>query len=93
MFRCLAFVLAHQLVADRLRRDRRYESVLFLFFQHFELAPLAIQLGLIGIDLALLVGLLLFLSLQLIADQCAGAQDQEYHRQLRQCPALPRRRQ
>jgi hypothetical protein len=49
------------------------KSVFFLFFQFFDLAPLALKLGLIGVDLALLVGLLLFLSLQLVADQRAGA--------------------
>ena len=61
------------MVADQDAAIGAKESVFFLFFQLFELAPLAIQLGLIGVDLALLIGLLLFLSLQLIADQRAGA--------------------
>jgi hypothetical protein len=47
-------------------------SVLFLFFQLFELTSLAVKLGLIGADLSLLLGLPLFLTLQLIADQRPG---------------------
>ena len=51
-------------------------SILALFSDPFQLAPLAFQFGLIGIDLFLLVGLAVLLSLELISDQGAGAQSQ-----------------
>jgi hypothetical protein len=70
---CWSFFLAHQMAPIEAPANGAKESVFLLFFQLFDLASLAIQLGLIGVDLALLVGLLLFLSLHLIADQCAGA--------------------
>jgi hypothetical protein len=41
--------------------------------QFFDISPLALDLGLIGIDLTLLIRLTVFLALQLIADENAGA--------------------
>jgi hypothetical protein len=47
--------------------------IFVLFFQTLKLPPLAVKLGLVGFDLTLLLYLLVFLALQLIAHQRAGA--------------------
>ena len=51
-------------------------SIFPLFPEPFQFAPLAFQFGLIGIDLSLLVGLTILLSLELISDQGATSQSQ-----------------
>jgi hypothetical protein len=51
------------------------ESILdLLLFEPFKFPALTVQLRLIAINLALLVGLLDLLALELVADQRAGAQ-------------------
>jgi len=49
-------------------------SVFTLFAHPLEFTALALQLGLVGVKLPLLIGLFDFLALQLIANQCPGSQ-------------------
>jgi hypothetical protein len=48
--------------------------IFVLLFQTLQFPALAIQFGLITIDLALLIGLPILLALQLVADQGSGAE-------------------
>jgi hypothetical protein len=50
--------------------------ILALFFDPLEISPLPFKLSLVRVDLPLLLGLFLFLSLQLVSDQGAGSQSE-----------------
>jgi hypothetical protein len=47
--------------------------ILALFFDPLEISPLPFKLSLVRVDLPLLIGLFLFLSLHLVSDQGAGS--------------------
>jgi hypothetical protein len=60
----------------RLARRREHKLILSLFSESLKFPSLAIQFGLVSIDLPLLFALRLLLALELIADERSGSQSE-----------------